>query len=217
MGTDIHMFVEQKSGDQWSVVGPFECWDCYGTNSKCYTCLGRGSVSDYGIRNYRLFSMLVNVRNGYGFAGTRTGGPIEPIAEPRGIPLDVSTEASEYFDGMHCHDHTWLLLSEILDYDTSRTVECCGVIGIDEYLSRIESGYDGRPPNGFSGDTWGQGLKVVEEPGYRSGEGATHVRVYWRESYQELGRGFFDGFIPAVQSTLSDDPKNIRLVIAFDS
>lgn len=41
-------------------------------------------------RNYNLFAILANVRNGRGFAGVKTGDGYEPIDMPRGLPPDVS-------------------------------------------------------------------------------------------------------------------------------
>jgi hypothetical protein len=43
-------------------------------------------------RNYDVFAILANVRNGRGFAGVVTGGGFNPIAMPRGLPPDVSPE-----------------------------------------------------------------------------------------------------------------------------
>lgn len=37
-------------------------------------------------RHYQLFAVLAGVRNGVGFAGIRTGEPVQPISEPRGYP-----------------------------------------------------------------------------------------------------------------------------------
>lgn len=36
-------------------------------------------------RDYFLFGVLANVRNGHGFAGVDTGDPVDPISEPRGV------------------------------------------------------------------------------------------------------------------------------------
>lgn len=41
-------------------------------------------------RNYAVFAMLANVRNGRGFAGIETHVPIQPISEPRGWPRDFN-------------------------------------------------------------------------------------------------------------------------------
>lgn len=47
-------------------------------------------------RHYQLFSVLADVRNGYGFAGVPTGEWVKPISSPRGIPQDF-----EYY----CWEH----------------------------------------------------------------------------------------------------------------
>ena len=39
-------------------------------------------------RNYDMFAVLADVRNGYGLAGVPTGQPYVPISNPRGIPTD---------------------------------------------------------------------------------------------------------------------------------
>ena len=49
----------------------------------------------FGDRNYDLFAMLANLRNGVGFAGRRRGEVLDPIDEPRGIPEDASPEYRE--------------------------------------------------------------------------------------------------------------------------
>ena len=43
-------------------------------------------------RNYGLFAILADVRNGRGFAGILTGSGFEPISEPRGLPDGLSQE-----------------------------------------------------------------------------------------------------------------------------
>lgn len=43
-------------------------------------------------RNYDVFSILANVRNGYGFAGVVTSSGFNPITSGRGIPDDLSDE-----------------------------------------------------------------------------------------------------------------------------
>jgi len=46
-------------------------------------------------RNYDWFSVLANVRNGYGFAGIKTGEGFKVIAQPKGFPSNASREAME--------------------------------------------------------------------------------------------------------------------------
>lgn len=63
----------------------------------CYWCKGTGKRREqfWHSRNYNVFAILANVRNGYGFAGVDTGDALVPICEPRGIPGDLSEEVRE--------------------------------------------------------------------------------------------------------------------------
>ena len=78
MGTDVHAVAQVRS--------PGETWRDVPINWK------QG-------RHYFLFAWLADVRNGRGFAGIVTGDPIEPIAEPRGLPDDF-----EVIDDIHPTD-----------------------------------------------------------------------------------------------------------------
>ena len=72
-------------------------------------------------RNYDLFAILADVRNGEGCAGVRTGDGFVPISEPRGWgEVDVK-EDDPY------HSASWLLLSETLDYDYSQKTFKVGI------------------------------------------------------------------------------------------
>lgn len=61
-------------------------------------------------RNYEMFAILAGIRN-------RDG--VQPIAEPRGLPGDVSSAVRTYWE--HCGDSAqgtaWFLLSELLDFN----------------------------------------------------------------------------------------------------
>ncbi len=65
----------------------------------------------YISRNYLLFSILAGVRD--------NGKGIVKVSEPRGLPIDVSEEIRLLSDeeGLNAHHHSWLLVSEVLDYD----------------------------------------------------------------------------------------------------
>jgi len=64
------------------------------TKEPCHWCKGTKIVREqwYHDRNYNVFGVLADVRNGRGFAGTVTGTGFVPIAEPRGLPSDLSEE-----------------------------------------------------------------------------------------------------------------------------
>lgn len=153
MGCDIHMFVERRESAEspWHLaeLEPWACDWCKGTGKRnagdeaaCYWCGGGKVANRFDQRNYDLFGMLANVRNGSGFAGVSTGDGYEPISEPRGWPADMSAELKEhlrrveednddesYYDACRKgkapglaltwpgdHSETWLSLAEVLAY-----------------------------------------------------------------------------------------------------
>ncbi|HSE46936.1 MAG TPA: hypothetical protein VLA89_16575 [Gemmatimonadales bacterium] len=61
---------------------------------ECYTCKGTKITYPqiYHDRNYDVFGVLADVRNGTGFAGIDTGEGFVPIDEPRGLPDDLSPQ-----------------------------------------------------------------------------------------------------------------------------
>lgn len=107
MSTDIHMMVEVYENDHWVSVNQFDD--------------DPRRVIDpvYNQNNYDVFAVLANVRNGVGFAGIITGDPLPYIDKPRGLPDDVSPEVKACSDawGEDAHDHSWLTLDEILNFD----------------------------------------------------------------------------------------------------
>lgn len=120
----------------------------------CYSCKGTKVIYPqiYHDRNYDVFGVLADVRNGTGFAGVDTGDGFEPISEPRGLPVDLSEEVlaalarngqdatGEYVGGSEededdwsdatekCgwlgeHSFSWVTLREVLEYDWSRATK----------------------------------------------------------------------------------------------
>jgi hypothetical protein len=96
MGTDIYFYVEKLGEDgRWYELDDPRGW--------------------YGGRNYDLFAILANVRNGYAVAGIRTGDGFSPLG-PRGLPRDVREELRG-LDDEDFHSQSWISLREILEYD----------------------------------------------------------------------------------------------------
>lgn len=91
MGTDIHPIVQVRKaeGEPWEIID-----------------IPR--ADDYGnyldSRNYNLFAVLGDVRNGTGFAGIRTSAGFIPISSDRGLPEDVGFEMEEY-GNVYCPRH----------------------------------------------------------------------------------------------------------------
>jgi len=143
MGCDIHFYVEIKkdekwvSADKWS-ADPYDCGDLEDIGIKWDDRFYTG-------RNYDLFAMLANVRNGRGFAGVPTGTGFIPIAEPRGLPEDASPEVKAISDRWNGdgHSHSWLTLAELLAYDWNQTTKHTGLVNL---ISFAEFMTKGKPP-----------------------------------------------------------------------
>lgn len=107
-------------------------------------------------RDYQLFAVLADVRNGYGFAGLKTGEPVAPIALPRGYPDDFEVVCDEHpvTDAAHLapyqlkyrepgeplvkwmgdHTHSWLSGREMLNWHkTAPTVLKRGIVSRTAY------------------------------------------------------------------------------------
>lgn len=145
MGTDIHLYVEGK--DRWSEEKP-ERWRMLIHEDAAY-----------GARNYNVFAVLANVRNGYGFAGIDTGDGFKVIAEPRGLPEDISDGVLEEAEDHGGHDESWLLLSEVLDFDWTQTTKHRGWVNGTEVLRMLLA--DEKEPYTYCGGVSGRDIQHV--------------------------------------------------------
>lgn len=114
MGCDIHIIAEVKESGKWRMntdkvfvnnwYEEYKKWIANeeDVNEKERLIKRYGNESKYQIkpnssRNYDWFSILANVRNGSGFAGIKTGNGFDVIAEPRGLPDDISDKGLRFF------------------------------------------------------------------------------------------------------------------------
>lgn len=191
MGTDIHMLAQARNNntDKWEEV-----------------------AFDYdGNRHYLLFSVLADVRNGYGFAGVSTYTPVEPISKPRGYPADIKVGDKDVINGrwMGYEYHSWLDTKEILEYfSTERKITRTGVITLEEYhkWDRVSQ------PEFWSGDVMGKDLVTLPMEDVDNGLPCTHVRIHWDSYINDE----CDYFIDAVRK-LDREYEETRLVFGFDS
>jgi hypothetical protein len=112
-----------------------------------------GEKQFYSDRNYDLFSILANVRNGYGFAGVETGEGFVPISQPKGVPEDACPEylaVVAQWDG-DGHNHSWLTVRELLEYDWTQTTRKTGFVTISEWAEWRDHG----SPRSWSGGVMG--------------------------------------------------------------
>lgn len=205
MGCDIHLFVEAKNPG----TGKWE---------------HRPDAPHYDRRSYSAFAILANVRNGYGFAGVKTGDGFNIIAEPKGIPEDISPEANRASKDWGCdgHSHSFLNLKEMLDFDWEQITRHQGVVSAQEYAVAKAEGQ----PRSWSGGVWGRDIKHVdnEEMDRLIAAGATdsnhYTTFFWEESYKESAGEFYEDFLPALQEFAAAHglaSTDVRIVFWFDN
>lgn len=238
MGCDIHLKIQFRENGKWeygdAVIDqePKDDW----TKKFCSNREGQWTVAgELGNRNYLRFAILANVRNGHGFAGVFTHEPLEPIAEPRGLPKDLETppyERPQYMDEFYKehpehddeeeefwfgdHSFSWVTLREMMDYDYDHELQEGGIVDIGTYKAWKESGNP--QPEGWSGGVWGG--KTVVSPEDDITEKTTHVQARWAVPLKEaLG----DRWFWCIEALLKEakqrgiSPDDVRLVFGFDS
>lgn len=202
MGCDIHIWAEVRENGKWKMKGPVDL-----------------------NRNYNLFAILANVRNGRGFAGIKTGEGFNPISDPKGVPDDASPEYKEKvsdWDG-DGHSHSFHTLKELQSFDWGQITMLRGTLSIEEYKEVRETG---RKPRSYSGSVWGPrcvtldtddadklldgGVNsdvLVEQPTF-------YVNYHWPVMYSETC-GDFNDFLIALEKV--GDPNDVRIVFFFDN
>lgn len=236
MGCDIHLYVEKWENGAWKSADKWRRSDWASEGDERYDELVVNYPDRfYQGRNYDLFAILANVRNGEGFAGVVTGRGYNPISMPRGLPEDVCAEVKKDSDnwGIDGHSHSWLLVQELLDYDWTQTTKRFGVLNLEEFIdwSRWDRRM-GNWPNSFSGDVFGPELRIVdmdegdalivkydlfkqrEVPKAKELDGV-YVRCQWDTPYYKGVRHFWGETIPRLLHL--GDPKNVRIVFWFDN
>ena len=205
MGTDITIFAERKTED-----GTWELVDDPREHNEPYNYPNQKLLphSVYDGRNYSLFAILADCRN-----GTRTEEPFKPIDQPRGVPDDMSELASKlYGDGEGWHNETWYFVEEITNFDWSQTIQCAGYI--DEKFAYL---FDGNPL-GYPSEE----LRRLQNPDAKPGQatvtsGPAHysvdwVKVRWRETYRSAAGFFHQQFAPYSKP---EQPNSVRIVMWF--
>ncbi len=244
MGCDIHIGIQvQESNGTWTDV-PYqeELWECEKravlagkTDDYWYREYKEGlpiAPSRFANRNYDLFGILANVRNGRGFAGIVIGDGWPSIAADRGLPEGVALPSYNDDDGddsyvrgipsgLGDHSFTYVTLDELKAYDWDGvTSTLYGVISEAEYLRRKKAGtVEG--PDSYSGDNWGNGVHVYTPAEYEEAKAACtlaprpHVRVAWTETAREATDDWPGHVIPFLEGIGNGRP--VRLLLGFDS
>lgn len=182
MGTDIHLYVEKRN--EYREPGQPK-WDLM---------MHEDAAWDH--RNYDVFAVLADVRNGHGFAGCLTGSGFNVIAPPRGLPDDMSPEMARHAASGLEHTPSWLTLKEVLEFDWSQKVRKYGVVDAANFAAFEKNGV----PDEWSGDVGGSGVEHVSPEtmrrliaeGKASGPPAYYTRVSWERTYEEQCRSFLE-------------------------
>jgi hypothetical protein len=260
MGTDIHMWVEtrENADSPWKLddrkIWPYPYFDkdrpanvleTYGEPGTEgyweYISNPEFTEHPYERRNYTLFGVLANVRNGTGFAGCEIGRWVEPIARPKGFPEDASPEMRKIYDEEFEHTATWLSLRELVEYQWDQAYSYTGVLSEAQY----EALKNGTIPEDWCGGVSGKGILTLNEDDYderkRAGKLPTtyyepyalgwglpsstlavkkiYVKAHWVNPgglRTALGDAWFDA-LTKLQETYDNDLDNVRLVFWFDS
>jgi len=212
MGCDIHLYQEQKIDGQWKSA---DVWsDKYKE--------GRASVAyddmAYYDRNYNLFAILADVRNGRGFAGVNTGAGFNPIAQPKGLPDDISEQVraeAKYWqrDG---HSHSWLTLREVLDYDWNQKTTLSGLVDARNFDNWKRRG----APESWCGAVFGSAVRKVTHSEMEAAIAAgsdtkgMHCEVEWVRYYHQCAGSFWKAICMALHKAA---PEDVRFVFWFDN
>ena len=210
MGCDIHFYVEKNvdgkwiSADKWIV-------DKY-MDKKVEQEL-------YDGRNYSLFAILADVRNGYGFAGCKTGEGFKPISSPRGLPVDMSQEVGNRAEmwGLDGHSHSWLTVEELDSYDWNQKTQKCGWVGAEDFKEWKENGIPSSWCGGVSGPDIKRLSNEIMNQAIISGADTKgmYTEVEWEMVYRDCVDVFLSDTMPKLRAF--GDPDKVRIVFWFDN
>lgn len=234
MGCDIHLYVERKENAKWITC---DRWVRDADDENRIHVEYDNHF--YTGRNYNLFAILADVRNGRGFAGIKTGEGFNPISSPRGIPEDASTEYKEsvaQWDG-DGHSHSYFTVQELMKYDWTQVSCLQGWVDIsnfEEFERWKKRSMEG--PNEYCGDVLGgkiqhitndemhakvekvKALKLygIEFEKALQKEGADcYTLVEWETPYYKAANQFLSEVMPRLWHL--GNPEDVRIVFYFDN
>lgn len=225
MGCDIHMYAEKLQKGKWVKVGDVFDNPYYEPEGADYSWNTPKTCHPYIGRNYNLFAILADVRNGYGFAGCKTGEPMEPIDEPRGLPYDVSKEVKVESDGwgIDGHSHSYFTLGEILAYSWTNKKTHYGWVTMEDYKTFLEEG----KPACWCGGVSGGGVRKVSndrmeeliEKGKEDPKDNIYTQIEWETEIWEDCRFFLEE-VKKMKDMFEEEGlgvDEVRLVFWFDN
>jgi hypothetical protein len=193
MGTDISMYVEIERNGTWQILTEVD------ENST-----SEGSEIYYGRQNYRLFAILVDMRNPPTW-GTVNHQAFDFISKTRGLPKDLSLKLRDWtmdVDGdWKVLSPGWLLLSEVLEFDWYGKVMTHQDL-VNPALAHL---FEESKP--FPYDKWPKDVSM----NYWNSEDWVIAR--WTETYAESAEDFMR-FLDMLKQY--GEPSKLRLVFCFE-
>lgn len=243
MGIDIHMGVEVRRNGAWKLIKEEvfkNYWYDPNSNMEYFRNMKPFTNIPYSNRNYDLFAILADVRNGTGFAGVKTGEPFNFISEPKGYPDDISKELRHDIEGEYNedgyddsiphlsneHSASWLTLKELTDFDWTQIHRGYGCIDEKTYREYVMKDIH---PNSYCGDVGGGGVIKINETEMvdlingkypRQSDKKYYTYCYFSpETYKECAGGFYEDVIPVLVSLIPEGgaDEDVRIVFDFDS
>lgn len=234
MGTDIHFYVERRENGRWVSADKWTLETQYlEEGQEPYLTVGYRDHF-YSNRNYDVFAILADVRNGRGFAGVDTGDGFEIIAEPRGLPHDMSPELTREAQGCD-HTPSWVTVAELMAFDWTQTTKHRGMVNGPQFHAWEQyPRSQGEGPREYCGDVSGASIKKVSEfkmreliatlPGEKYWDkkkaaeeqlSDTYCQVEWTTPYYRAARDFLSECLPRLWRLGA--PDDVRCVFWFDS
>lgn len=232
MGCDIHIRIQVQEGDEWKTVPyreePYVSREKLKSGEDYYrreweaidAWKGVVMPNAFTSRNYNLFGMLADVRNG-------TWGDEWPALAPhRGLPNGVDSDGDEhelaeatgeYWLGDH--SHTVISLEELEGYGwDSITVKGRGYVPAEEFDALAP----GQKPDGYSAGIFG-GNAVIYTPEAWAAQGrrkahpeeSPYIQARWRQTAREGCRDWPGEVLPRLREIAAGRP--LRLLIGFDN
>lgn len=232
MGCDIHIAIQAQNADGAWVEIPWQraLYDHEIERGETVAPDIAIAPACFDGRNYNLFGILADVRNGYGFAGIETGTGWKSIAADRGLPHDFSENDllprvepiwRDEREPRYLGDHsfTWVTLDELETWPWDvESALLYGCVPAEEY-DRLQR--EGGIPTSYSGDVMGRGVCVYTPLEYEQAKSSNllcerpYVRMPWARSAREATHDWPGEIIPWLRELAQGRP--IRLVMGFDS
>ncbi len=152
----------------------------------------------YSNQNYDLFAMLADERNPSG--RTVDNRSFDVIAQPRGLPADLSLELGDALSGDKIA--SWLLLAEVLEFDWYGKVMQYEAM-VDARVAHLFEESKPFPAD----DKWPKDIPIGYATWDRDG-----VTVRWTDTYAAAAPDFIE-FLEQLQQY--GEPSQIRLVFRF--